>query len=423
MSTFAEKTELYTLPNGARISATPFGASDVVSISGSVAGGYMYAQGRALAELHAMMLTEGTKQTSKTALQERLDAMGTSVSFSPAVDRLEFSAKVRREYLFATLELIAEMLAAPAFPQKELSVLIARMEGALALEAENTRTQSAISLSHLLYEVSHPNRATTTERTKRDMRKVAATHLRKYHERTIFASTLILSMAGSVASGDCKKAASLFARLPAGAPAPLRYPPASASPPGAAIAFVPAKESVDYQLGVRAAINRRHSEYLPLLLAVNILGRPGFAGRLMQKVREEQGLTYGTYAFLRGFSNVLDGHIAIWSTFAPTLFARGRASVRAEVARLQKSGPSQEEFGMHRDLFIANWRVKLAKTDAIADAVHDTLVEGDGPAYLDTLPERVAQVTLQAVRSACKKYFTLHAMAETAAGTLEKDAL
>lgn len=419
MSTFAERTNVFVAKTGVCVSTTSFGMESVVSISGSIAGGYMYAGNRALAEVHAAMLTEGTKRTTKEKLQESFDAMGTTVSFAVSADRLEFSAKVRRVHLVATLARIVEMLTEPSFPSKELTILKGRTLGALALEAENTKVQSAIALSHLLYEAGHPHCIPNTADTKRAVAAITVSQLRNHHRRTVFASTVIIALAGAVEESDCKKIARLFARLPAGAPDPLIYPVSAESKPGAAIAYLPAKESVDYQLGVRAAVGKEHADYAPLLLAVNILGRPGFSGRLMQRVREEQGLTYGTHAFLKGLSKRIDGHIAIWATFAPSLFVRGRLSVRAEIARLQKEGPSLKEFQMHRDLFISNWYVRLAQTDAIADAIHDTLVEGDGPEYLDLLPEKIEHVSYEAVVRACRTYFRLPTMAETAAGTLD----
>lgn len=423
MSAFADTTKVLTAKSGARVSATPFGTGSVVSVSGSVAGGFMYAHGRAIAEMHAAMLTEGTRRTNKEKLQERFDAMGTSVAFAVSADRLEFSAKLRRENLKEVLSLIVEMLTLPAFPARELVALKARTLGALALEAENTRAQSGIALSHLLYAAGHPNRAERTEDTKRAVARVSVAQLRAHHTRSVFASTLVLSMAGAVKESDCSMALELFKRLPAGAPSALVYPTPQTSAPGAKVAYVPAKESVDYQLGLRAAMLKSDPHYVPLLLAVNILGRPGFAGRLMQKVREEQGLTYGTYALLRGFSRHIDGHLSVWATFAPQLFQKGRASVRAEIARLAKDGPTEQEFRTHRDLFVANWYVRLAKTDAIADAIHDALVEGEGPAYLDAFPQQIAKASFKDVVRACKEHFLLARMAETAAGTLEKDAL
>lgn len=423
MSTFANRTSVFVSANGAQVAAIPFGRSGVISLAGSVSGGTMYAGNRALADLHAAMLTEGTRRKSKEKLQELFDAMGTSVSFAASADRLEFSAKLRREHLSEVLALIVEMLTEPAFSTKELSILKGRTLGALVLEAENTRAQSAIALSRILYEPGHPNHAENTDDVKRAISSVTAAALKAHHSQTVFASTLILSMAGAVSATDIPLAARVFGKLPKGSPKPLSYPARQGSRARAAVAFVPAKESVDYQLGVRAVMYKSDPQFVPLLLAINILGRPGFAGRLMAAVREEQGLTYGTYAFLRGFSQRIDGHISVWATFAPALFEKGRASVRKELSRLQKEGPTEAEFKMHRDLFVANWYVRLAKTDTIADAIHDSIAEGEGPEYLDRFPQMIQHATYTDVVQACKDYFVASRMAETAAGTLEKDAL
>ena len=62
------------------------------------------------------------------------------------------------------------------------------------------------------------------------------------------------------------------------------------------------KTSAAFRVGHAVNPHISHDDFLPLKLGIMALGN-GFSGRLMHKVRDEAGLTYGIYASLRGGYN------------------------------------------------------------------------------------------------------------------------
>ena len=67
------------------------------------------------------------------------------------------------------------------------------------------------------------------------------------------------------------------------------------------------KMSLDMYLGQAVGIDRDHEDYYALMMGIYILGG-NFSARLMQTVRDEQGLTYGIGSSIAGTSFGGDGY-------------------------------------------------------------------------------------------------------------------
>ena len=101
---------------------------------------------------------------------------------------------------------------------------------------------------------------------------------------------------------------------------------------------------------------------LPLKLAAGVLGN-GFAGRLMQHVRDKLGLTYGIYA------NANDQLFYIQATFAPRLMDRGIAEMK-KVYEKWKQGVTEEELNVQKKMLINSRRVAFDDPGTMIDVLH-----------------------------------------------------
>jgi zinc protease len=410
---------------GAQAFVANFPAHGAVSVVGSIVGGRRLAGSGELADIHAEMLLEGSSKRNKKQIQEFLDTIGASLNFSIVGDRLQFSGRVRTTHLGKLLALISEVLKRPRFPDAELKALKARQEGELALELQNTRAQADINLSRALFTPEHPNWEETTAESLEALKKISKKDLAAYHARAIDGSSLLISIVGDI---NTKEAVALceknFKILPK---QKIELPTVVIAHSGQnqqIATTIPNKASIDYMLGEAPGVTSDHSDFPALLLGTNILGNMrGFSGRLMKTVREKEGLTYGVYSYLSGFEPTTDGMFAVWATFAPELFQKGRAAIKREVTKILKTGVTADEAKKHREMFAASWMVQLSNSGAIARSAHNTAVEGRPMKYLDEFPQVMRRVTPTQVNKVFKKYFKLEQMSESAAGPIEKKAL
>ena len=430
---YASKIKEKRLNGGGKALFAAFQAHGEISITGSLAGGAHLAQGfvcegidectlsgDVLADMHAAMLLEGTSKKSKTDIQILLDTMGASLTFTADKMRLVFHARVRAIHANKLLALISECLREATFPQEEIDYLKSRMIAELSLEAQNPHAQAGINFSRMLFPIRHPNRQEDTAHSKVAVEQMTRKELQQYHTRGIDRRSLIISIAGNIQKEDAFALVEKhFSKLPE---TTLSMASFSVVQPGIAqkiITTIPDKASIDYLLGSTVGVAKDHLDYPALLLGLQILGnRSGSTGRLMKTVREEEGLTYGVYAYPGGFSYGTDGYAAIWATFAPELFERGRTAIMREVKKLVEEGPDALEVKRHRDLYEARSRVLCSNSMALAQAAHDIAVEGKKPVYLDEFPQQILKLTKAQVHKALKKYLVIENFSESAAGPI-----
>lgn len=406
---------------GGKAQAARFPAHGAVSIVGSVVGGARLAGSGMLADLHAEMLLEGTKKYSKKDIQILLDSLGASLSFSVEGERLVFVGRVESASAEKLLALIVEALSHPTFPQKELTALKARAEADLAMEEKDTNEQAQTALSRMLFYKAHPNWEETTSEAREALLRTTSAVLRAYHKRAIDKKTLVVSIVGDMSTTTAFQLVNkYFSLLPATHITLPLFAAAEPTLPMQDVVPIQDKASINYLLGISLRITKDHPEYPALMLGANILGnRRGFSGRLMKTVREEQGLTYGIYSYLAGMTRFIDGMFVVWATFAPELFAKGRAATFEQVRKIVQKGVTATETKKHREMFAKSFKVQLSNSGALARASHDTVADGRTVAYLDLFPKKILKLTPKEVNAAIKKYILLDKLSESAAGPLE----
>ncbi len=368
------------------------------------------------------MLLEGTAKHSKKELQILLDEIGASLSFGATNERLVWRAQVRTRHLEKLLSLISEILLCPAFPASELAIVKKREEASLALEAQDTNTQAGIAFSRMLYAQNHPNFNQKTEESLAALKKISVKTLEAYHTRVLNRGSLVLSAAGEVQIPSLAELVQkYFEALPAKKAAVSKTFRAAAPKAGRKAVHIKEKASIDYFTGIATRITNTGQDFAALVLGLQILGdRGGFNGRLMRIVREKEGLTYAVYSYPSGFAHDTDGYALAWGTFAPQLFAKGRAAILREIRRIVSEGAGEEEVRKHGKLFEARAKVSLSSAGALARAAHDTVVDKKALSRLDAFPRQVAKLTAKEVNRALKKYLKLDKLSEAAAGPIER---
>jgi zinc protease len=416
---YKDKVKLKKFPWGGIALATAFPSHDIVSIVGSISGGNRAWGSSEEADVHAQMLLEGTKSHTKKELQLLLDSMGANLSFAAGNERLHFTAKVRPPRTDTLLGIIAECLTEPTFPEPELAVLKMREASNLELESQSTTAQANIALTRLLFKKEHPNYSESTAESVKALKNITAKGLRERHAKLLDRRSVVVSMAGDITAGKAFALAnSYFKSLPQNKVLFSKYSKAKVLPPRHTKAVIPNKASIDYVAGVATGITNTSSDFAALLLGMQVLGnRSGFSGRLMKTVREEEGLTYGTYAYPAGYNAATDGYLYIWATFAPALFKKGKESIGRQVRKIIFEGVTKEEVRKHAGLYEARSRVQLSNSGAFARAAHDTVVDNKPLAYLDEFPKKILKLKTAAVNKALKKYLLQTKLSEAAAGT------
>lgn len=162
---------------------------------------------------------------------------------------------------------------------------------------------------------------------------------------------------------------------------------------------MPGKTSCTMLLGVACDITPSDERSLPLSLGVDVLGG-SFTSRLMQRVREDAGLTYGSYANI-GLVDPSTSTLSCSATFAPENVDQGVALTRSVVQKWREEGITAEELEAAKIRGLGSVALAADSASAVCSSLHASRIHHANPAQrCAQLPARIKKVNLDQVNSA-----------------------
>ena len=392
---------------------------DVVEIIGTLPAGTAFggAAGAAIPTLTGMMLDRGTRAQDKFAIARQLEEVGAEISFSVGVQSLQFQARCLRKDLGLVVGLIAAELRTPALSPQEFLKAKQQLTGNLQASLQSTDARAREAYARAVYPQGHPNHPLSTEETLASVKSAQLKDVKAFHEKYYGPAHLTVILVGDVtmpaAEAETRKA---FAGWSGGADY-LRVTPPLGSPARAELKVPLAeKPSVSVLLGQRTGLRYQDPDALALRVGTAILGF-GFSGRLMNIVRDKEGLTYGIGAGISEDS-LVDGVWTLNATFAPGLLDKGIASSRRELLRWWTDGVTDKELEERKQGLVGTYYVGLATTAGLAGAIVSAVQRGYDLTWLDRYPDAVKALTREQVNAAIKGHLNPEAMLLVEAGSL-----
>jgi zinc protease len=423
METIASSITELELAHGERVFIAPTGVKDIVSIEGSVLGGWnMLARDKSeVASLASDLLDAGTTKKNKEVIRGALAERGASLAFSSTGDRTTFSGSCLPEDLSAVLKIAAECLAQANFPVSELKVTKERAVGDFEEEKSDTRTQASSALSRLIFDSKHVNYSETTAEQLQSALSVTRSDLVNFRNMLGYGG-LVLALTGDVQPASVRKSAeSAFGILKQGTKQPVpkqkNTKPIIASEKYISISD---KANIDTYLGSAIPLTYNDSLYLPFVTMLSMLGGRGLStGHLMRTIRERDGLTYGIYATPIGFGDEADGGFRIWATFSPATFNKAVDATRKEIKVFLTTGIQDKVLQTKKDEMTGSYLVGLSTTRGLANMLHKIAVEGKSLSYIDEYPDLIRSISLADIHTVAD-FIQIKKLSLAAAGTFIK---
>ena len=248
-----------------------------------------------LANLTADLLTRGTAKRTGPKLDRAIEFVGGSLEGDAGRDGATLSLSVLKKDLRMGLDLLAEVLLTPTFPEAELKRRSEEIAAAIQRSEQDPGTVAARAMALLLYP-GHPYSrpvAGTVESVKRLTRdQVVGFHRDNYRP-----DAAVIAVVGDVTRDEVRRdfLSSLGGWTAAATARPV-IPATPASPPVESRVIHRDLTQATVFLA-RPGIRQDHPDYFSLVVANYVLGG-GSASRLYTKVREERGLVYSVYSSL-----------------------------------------------------------------------------------------------------------------------------
>ncbi len=284
--------ETATLDNGMTVVVATRGSVPLVDVSIQIDTGSMAAPADApgLAAFVFGLMDKGTRKYDANELAAARDEIAMRGAFQDGVERSSFGYRILHAYLEPSLELAAEMLRNPTFPDEELGKLKARIAAYLS-NLENAPAGAARSLfDRVIYGPDTPMGAVWTPEL---LQQVDSTRLQDFHKNEITPDNMTVYMIGDIGLDEAKTAVNrAFGRWNATADSALQ-PVGEAQEPRRRVILV------DYPGAASSTIVAGHavapydaSTWTEISIMNTVLGG-NFESRLNMNLREDKGWSYG----------------------------------------------------------------------------------------------------------------------------------
>ena len=378
------------LPNGivllvAERPDVPIVVARVFLMAGSV---FDPADKGGLANLTGSLMTRGTAKRTGVQLDDAIEFVGGSLEAGAGRDGLTVSLSVLTRDLGLGLDLLAEVVLSPTFPEAELTRKVAQIQAAIKRSEEDPSTVAARVLASLVYP-NHPY-GKPVEGTIESVGKLTRDDVVAFHREHVRPDRAIVAVVGAVTVDEARR--QVLARL-GGWTRPSTPPPvvgpAIASGQTRSETLTKDLSQATIMLG-RQAIRQTDPDYFSLAVASYVLGG-GSASRLYARVRDEGGLAYSVYSYVSPAR-----YAATFVVSAQTRVGevpKVSDLVREELSRMVGGPVSEDELRLAKDYLIGSFPLRLDTTAKVADFIVAVEEQGLGLDYADRYKASVARVT------------------------------
>ncbi|MGP1383817.1 MAG: M16 family metallopeptidase [Thainema sp.] len=353
--------------------------------------------------LIASVLTKGTEQLSSMDIAERVESIGASLGADTASDYSLISFKTVSADYPDILDLVAQLLRTPTFPEHEVELekrltlqsLRSMHEQPFAMAYQNLR--QALYGDHP-YALSGLGTEETITQFDRDL-------LQHYHQTYFRPDNMIFSLVGRIGIEDAiASIEQAFGDWQPTTPCPDRpVLPALPNVPDEPTLILQAQETQQSIIMVGYPATSVHNEdYVVLKLLNTYLGN-GLSSRLFTELREKQGLAYEVSAF---YPTRLDtSHFVAYMGTAPQNTAVALAGLRSELEQLCTTPLEAEALQAAKNKLLGQYALGKQTNSQIAQVYgwYETL--GLGLEFDQTFQTAISDISIEDAQQVACRYF------------------
>jgi len=353
------------------------------------------------AGLFAGLLSEGTARRDSRAIAETAQGYGGSVSASASNDGVTVYADALSSNAAPMLELLAEIVRQPSFPDNEVKLAQANAEQQLKANEAQPAFKASRALLAAIYG-EHPY--SRTQLAESTIAALTPDALRAEHARRFHPDRALLVVTGRVEPAEAfAQAEKAFGDWKAsGAEAPDT--PASRAEAKPQFVMIQRDGSVQSTLRIgRPAIAATSADYVPMQLASTVLGG-GFSSRVNLNLREEKGYTYGAGAGLSAAR--VGGNVVAQADVRNEVTGASLKEFFYEFTRLGTEPVSAQELDDTKRYVAGGYLISNQMQGAVASTLAKNWLVGLPSEFLGEYVPKIRAVDAAQVQAMAKKYYS-----------------
>jgi predicted Zn-dependent peptidase len=397
-----------SLPNGIRLCTAEHPGVPVVTFVVQVEGGSGADPGdlEGLAAVTADMVDEGTGQLSAIDISEALARIGADYDADVGADATTFALTTLTRFAERGASLLADLVIRPSLREADFTRVRQLRLDRLRQLKDLPPAVAERSFLRLLYD-GHPygHLAIGSEAA---LRALTLSDVRRFHASTCQPKRCTLVVVGALSHDELTRLAvdafGGWANAAEDGDAPVRaseLPPPAHTP--ARLAIVPRAGAAQSELRIGYLATRRDTPDYPALVVMNAVLGGQFVSRIMTKLREERGFTYGArtgFDWRRGL-----GPFSMQSSVHTASTVDAIRDAIAEIGALRGERPATpDELVLAKASLTRGYPRNFETAQQVARSVAQIALYGLSSTYFEEFVPLVSGVTEAQVRDVADRY-------------------
>ncbi len=353
------------------------------------------------ASVTASLLRHGMRTRTAEQYSQALDFIGGLFHAGAATDYTSISAEFMKKDLGTGLDLLAEPLLEPVFPDEEVTkVLRQRVDGIRAAKDQAQHVIAAYFNAYLFQ--GHPyGRAVGGD--EESLTHIQRDAIAEYYRAQYDPANVILAAVGDFESSEMeRRLTEKFDGWPARKSAPaVNVDSAPSQKNRLLLVDKPDSTQTYFRIG-NVGIARTDWDYVPLML-VNTLFGGRFTSLINSALRIESGLTYGAASTFDVRRSAGPFYIASYTPNATT----GRAlDVAVEVLKqFHRNGISEQQLASAKSYLKGQFPLRMETSDQLASLIAHLEFYGLDRSEIDELYRRIDATSVDDARRAIERHY------------------
>lgn len=355
---------------------------------------------KGVASLTSSLLETGAGQWSADQLAQVLDALGAQYSYGTNRDYswLGLRSLTQADLLAPALATFQKIISQPQFAADEFQRIKDQRIIGLKQQQEKPGHIAKKAFYQAIYG-EHPYAHLETG-TIKSITVVQVNDVKKFYQQYYVSKNAVLAIVGDLSEEQARQTAeTLFAQLKPGEKAQAIA--AVTLPEKANMQHIDFSSTQTHILAGLPVLKRKDADYFPLYVGNHILGGSGLVSKLFGEIREKRGLAYSAYSYF--------SPLAQEGPFTMGLQTQNKQSTIAIDVMLKtldkfiNAGPTQEELDAAQKNLTGGFVLRFDNNKKLLNYVAMIAFYQLPLDYLDAFPGKVAQVTLDDIKSAFQR--------------------
>lgn len=361
------------------------------------------------------MRTGGTTTRSGDEINEILANVGASVETGIGESSGSASLFALKEDFPLTLEILADILRNPAFPDDKIELAKIRMRSGIARRNDDVASIANREFFNLLYGETSPY-ARTTEYATVD--RITRDDVVAFHQQYFQPNHVSLGLWGDFESSAVRALVEELFGSWERKEVEVPPPPAVTMARNPSINLIPKDDVNQTNLRIGHLGGRRDDpDYFAMSLMSKILGG-GFSSRLFKLIRSEQGLAYRVRASWGAGWDRPGAFMIVCNTKSETTL-QATTEILKEIQRITEEPVSEEELQLAKDGILNSFVFNFDSAGELVRRLMTYEYYGYPEDFLEKYRNNVEQVTVEDILRAAKKHIQPDSLVLLAVGRAE----